>query len=140
MKIVASTEEDKKFFHEKTTYLPRDNFRGIKLVGDDGTILAMVGYDNWTHTAVAMHVFLSSAKVLANRTFIRECFSYPFLECDKIMVIGTTPSHITRALRLNEFLGFREVHRIKDGWMEGSDMVIQQMLREDCHWLRKEAA
>jgi RimJ/RimL family protein N-acetyltransferase len=43
----------------------------------------------------------------------------------------------TRSLKFVQRMGFKEIHRVKDGWDTGDDLIVLQMLREDCHWLDK---
>lgn len=120
---------------EMTGYVPTRNLKGIALREGYDTV-AVVGYDWWTPNSVQMHVWISTPAALT-RKFIEECFRYPFLQAGRGLVVGVTPGDNARALNLNSKLGFRPVHRIKDGWAAGIDMVLQEMTREECRWLRR---
>lgn len=138
MKILPSTEQDNETFCSLVQYLPTRNFRGIKLVRD-GSIVAMAGYDHWTPNSVEMHSLILDKKGMT-KSFLREIFWFPFEFAQKGLVVGVTPSDNAAALELNRKLGFRQVYTLKDGWSTGVDMIIQEMRREDCKWLLKEAA
>lgn len=134
--IVSSAKEDEDFFCEKTSYRAGPEFRGIKLV-EDGKILAMVGYDFWTENAVQMHVwFGDSSAALKGRVFLHEVFRYPFELCGRGLVIGVTPAHNAASLRFQRFLGFEEKYRIQNGWAIGDDLVLSELKKENCVWLR----
>lgn len=136
--IVASDSRDIEAFCTIVKYLPSRNFKGIKLVKDGHTV-AMAGYDHWTPNSVEMHSLIMDKRYI-NRTFLREIFRFPFEIGGKGLVVGVTPSDNTSALELNRRLGFTPTYTIKDGWDRGIDMIIQEMRREDCKWLTKEAA
>lgn len=134
--ISASTKEDNALFTEKTQYQPGANFKGIKLVGN-GEILAMVGYDYWTNNSVQMHVwFGDGSAAMKGRHFLQEAFRYPFEICDRGIVIAATPAHNTASLTLQRFLGFEKKYRIQDGWAIGDDMIISELRKPQCIWLR----
>ena len=94
----------------------------------------MAGYDYWTPNAVQMHIWIKHPEAYLSKEFIQEGFGYPF-NSGRNLVIGVTPGDNARALTFNRKLGFVEKYRIKDGWSLGTDMVIQELRREDCRWL-----
>jgi hypothetical protein len=106
----------------------------------DGSIGAMVGYDNWTPNLVQMHIWIKNPEVYLSREFVQEAFRYPFIQGDRALVIGVTPGDNVRALEFNRKIGFIETYRVKDGWSPGTDMVIQEMRREACRWIPRSTA
>ncbi len=120
-------------FCEAISYTPSIRFKAIVLM-EEGKILAAAGYDHWTPNAVQMHIWIPER---LSKLFVREAFRYPFEIGNKGLVIGVTPGDNTRALELNRHVGFREVYRIVDGWTLGTDMVIQEMRRDECRWLSR---
>lgn len=133
--ILPATRDDVKVFCARIQYRSAD-MTAIKYVDEDG-IKAMVGYDNWTHTSCMMHVLSIDPAIWKSRVWLREAFSYPFIQCDKLVVLGATPSSLDRALKLAKGLGFKEFARIKDGYNVDDDMVLTEMRREDCRWIKK---
>lgn len=132
--IIASTEEHIAEFFEATKYRPTDLFRAISLVTEEDGLQAIVGYDFWTLNAVQMHVWIKHPEAYLSKEFIQEAFAFPF-NSGRNLVIGVTPGDNTRALEFNRKIGFLETYRVKDGWSLGTDMVIQEMRRENCRWL-----
>lgn len=134
-KILASTKQDEKFFQDRVGYQPGADFKGVKFVEND-ECLAMVGYDYWTLNAVHVHIWIGSTRALKGRVFLREIFRFPFEIGGRGIVIAYTPAHNVASLKLQQFLGFKESARIRDGWAIGDDMIISELRKESCVWLR----
>lgn len=135
IRYAAMTDVDKALFCSLLNYFRTVRFTGIKKLSD-GELVAMVGYDDWTSNSVQMHVWLKNARAL-DRTFIRECFRYPFETVGVGIVIGVTPCNNVAALELNRRLGYRRLLTVKDGFALGTDLAIQEMRREECRWLTR---
>ena len=132
--IRAATHQEITILCNHTGLVPTPYCKGISLVLDNRTV-AVVGYDRWTENAVEMHIWLENARYM-KKSFIREAFSYPFIQGDRGLVIGITPGNNAPALEFNRRLGFTQVHRIVDGNAVGEDLVIQEMRRDNCKWIR----
>jgi len=109
-------------------------FRAIEAVDAQGEIRAMVGYDLWTATSVWMHVAIDSP--VAGRSILRPAFEYPFLEAGRDIILATVRGSNLKARRLDEHLGFREVHRVKDGIAHGEDLIMFEMRKSECRWIK----
>lgn len=133
--IEASNDADAEEFTNAIRYRPSGDFRGI-VSRREGKIAAMVGYDYWTENAVQMHVWIPDFRALADRKFLRETFRFPFEIGNKGLAIAVTPAHNTTSLKFQKFLGFEEKYRIQDGWAIGDDMIISELKRSNCVWLR----
>lgn len=133
--ISATNLRETAYFCELLKLRPTSNFRGIKLTKDD-KVLAVAGYDDFTLNAVQMHIWIANPKGFWSKQFIQECFRFPFEICNLGIVIGVTPGDNTRALEFNRRVGLKETYRVKDGWSPGTDMVIQEMRREHCRWIK----
>jgi L-amino acid N-acyltransferase YncA len=96
-------------------------------------VLGMVGFDRWTENAAEMHVACSS--IGAVRALLRPAFSYLFEETGRRIALGTVSGNNAQALKFDRHLGFREVHRVKDGHSAGVDIVFLEMRREECRWI-----
>lgn len=106
---------------------------GIKGVINAG---AMVLYDGWTPNAVQLHVYSTGPRFLLDPVYIKEIFTYPFVQCGKSLAYVVTPANAEASLKVSRALGFREVFRQKDGWDVGIDMIVKEMRKEDCKWIR----
>ncbi len=111
---------------------------GIEAIDRDGRIRGMVLYDCWTENAVQCHMAFDTP--IAVRSMLVPCFFYPFDECNRGLMLATIPAHNVRSRDLAEHFGFRETHRIRDGWNVGDDLVMFEMRREECRFLRRDKA
>lgn len=132
--IRASNYEEMERLCKELPYNPTSGLRGITY----GDGLAVVAYDNWTHNSVFIHCWSKATSPWFDRRFLREMFRYPFEICGKGLVIGCTQGDNTPVLEFGRRVGFVEKYRVKDGWKLGTDLVIQEMRREDCRWLRSD--
>lgn len=134
MRVERMDENQETQFLRAISYSPTGHFKGIVQLNSDYEIVAAVGYDQWTPNSVQLHVWIPRPKEIS-RKFIQEGFRYPFDY--KGLVIGLTPGNNAAALSFNRRVGFKEVYRMKDAWDVGVDVVVQEMRREDCRWLRR---
>lgn len=123
-------------FIRAISYSRTGGFRAIGQINDYWELVACVGYDCWTPNSVQMHIWIPKPKEVSRR-FFQEGFRYPFEMCRKGLVVGLTPGNNAAALHFNRRVGFKEVYRMKDAWDKGIDVVVQEMRREDCRWLRR---
>ncbi|RKH08995.1 hypothetical protein D7X74_30395 [Corallococcus sp. CA047B] len=114
------------------------NASAIEAVDADGTIRGMVAYDSWTESAVSAHMAVESPSVW--RALLRPAFEYPFVQAGREIILGVIVASNARSMAFVERVGFREAHRVQGGWAKGVDLVVWEMRREDCRWLKKEAA
>ncbi len=139
MNVRASVPGHFAWLVERTSCAITPGFRAIEAVDDEGRILGMVGFDGWWGEpgqggSVQMHVAIE--KPIAVRRLAPAAFDYVFRQAGKDVAIGVVPAHNRRALEFDLHLGFREVHRVRDGWARGDDVVLLEMRRDDCRFLR----
>jgi len=133
--IYPSTPEEIEFFSKTVGYSPSKDVRGISVKIENNT-QGIVLYDYWTENAVQMHVWIGDPSCLKGREFLHEVFRFPFVIGNRGLAIAATPAHNTASLKFQRFLGFVEIYRIRDGWAIGDDMIISELKRENCVWLR----
>ena len=135
--MIIEATEDFEWIRSRTGCAVGKGFRAIAAKDGDRT-LGMVGFDGWWGDpgkggSVQMHVAIDVP--ISVRKLARAAFDYVFNQAGKSVAIGVVPSHNARALKFDLWLGFREVHRVVDGWAPGDDMVFLEMRRADCRWL-----
>ena len=96
-------------------------------------VRGMVGYCNTTKTAIQLHMAVDAPCVW--RKLLVPALAYPFLQADKRICLGVIPANNPKSIRFTQHVGFREVHRIRDGWDEGEDLVFLELRREECRYL-----
>jgi hypothetical protein len=120
---------------ERVGYAPTTGLRCLEAMDDSGRIAGMVGFDNWMPNSVEMHFAI--AKPMALRRLIKPAFRAAFEAADREYVIGLTPSSRARILSWRARFGFKELHRLKDGFAVGDDLVYSALHRDDCPFLKE---
>jgi RimJ/RimL family protein N-acetyltransferase len=109
-------------------------FRAIEAVAGD-RILAMVGYDGWTPNSCIMHVAIDEP--IAIRRLIGPTFQLPFERLNRGVVLASILSTNGPSLKFVRRLGFEKLGAIRDGYAVGVDLVVFQMRREKCPYIRR---
>ena len=120
-----------------------ENTKGIVAVDiskPGGERVGVCVMDSWSHNSVQVHMFIQNSMLLRHG-FLEAIGNYVFNTCQKELMIGLVPDDNDAALRLNAHIGFKEMYRIEDGYMQGIDMVLLEARREDlARWLQHEEA
>lgn len=107
--------------------------KGIVLLDARG-IRGMVAYDNWTHNAVQLHLAVESP--VAFRHLLGPMFEYPFVQGGFGLLWSHIVAHNQKSRRIAKSIGFRETHRLRDGWKAGVDLVCVEIRREEWEMCR----
>ena len=134
--VSASTPDELRWIEERTGCVLTRNARGIT-ARDTRGVRGVVAYDAWTEASVQAHMAVEAPIVW--RSLVRPAFAYPFLQAGRRVLVGVIPSHNRKSVEMAKALGFREMHRIRDGWTEGDDLLLLEMRREDCRWIQEAA-
>jgi RimJ/RimL family protein N-acetyltransferase len=137
MIVRAMTQKEIREICAKINFSYNSNSNGILIEDENGGVGAAAIYDRWTHTAVEMHAYSAGPKYVFRPEFCRAMFDYPFNQQNKMLAFAVTPCDNIASIALARFLGFKEVYRIRDGWDSGTDMVIQEIRRENCRFLEQ---
>lgn len=125
------------FLHAHDVHLPPSgDFQAFGTVSeDDKSLLGVVAFNGFWGHVCTMHTAGEGNWV--TRRLIWQSFDYPFRQLGLKAVLAPVAANNHKALKFDTRLGFKEVHRIKDGWDDGVDLIILQLLYDECHWLRK---
>lgn len=144
MKQITDRTAVWQFFHERLGLHASEDFRGVchfldadAVPGTAATMDAVavaVGYNAFIGRTCCMHSVIQKPEAVT-RGMVRETFEYPFNVCDCTAVLALVDSTNEAALNFDTKLGFKEIARVPDGGREG-DLVVLQMLRSECRWLR----
>jgi hypothetical protein len=135
--VRAATHDEMKSIVEKIQWVYTTNSNGIVIEDKNGGIGAMAVYDRWTPNGVEMHAYSAGPEYIFNPHFVKAMFEYPFIQQNKGLALVCTPCNNVASVAIGRFFGFRETYRIHDGWELGTDMVIQELRRENCRFLEK---
>lgn len=134
MNIVALRPSHWDWFLRRNPIAKMSNATGVACEDEDGVIWAVCILDNWTPNSVESHLCIDNPMCLRHG-FLEEIARFVYHVSGRKMVMGIVPSNNKRALRLNAHIGFTEVARIPDGYEDGVDLVVLQLLKENCRWL-----
>ena len=114
---------------------PTTDFRAIEAVHEDGRIAGMIAFDTWWGNAAQMHFAIDEP--LCFRKLAPEAFRYVFSMAKRDVVVGWVPESRADLHSLALRLGFTELCRVKDGWGRGVDVIMVELRRENCRWLKE---
>lgn len=134
MTIRAATQDEIHAIATAMEYCPSGRAKGVVILEAE-SISAGVLYDYWSFNAVQVHIYAPSLKALFAPASLEQIFQYPFLTCGRGILMAVTPADQKGSLAISAWLGFKETHRVQDGWKVGIDMVIKELRREDCRFI-----
>jgi hypothetical protein len=97
----------------------------------------MLLFDSWTHTSVVCHFAIPNPMAI-RRGLFDVGYDYVFNTAGRRIMLGITPTDRPKALKLLRHMGWEELHRIKDGFADGVDLVYSRFTKEQ--WLQKKVA
>lgn len=115
---------------------PCGDLKAMFWVDENNEIEWVVGYTAFIGKTCQMHVVNLADKPI-NRTFIFGAFDYPFNYLGIEKAFGVVNSKNTKAMKFDQKLGFNEVQRFKGMHDDGGDIVLFEMNKADCKWIRE---
>lgn len=104
----------------------------------NGKLVAAAVYDTFCEVECNVHLASDGSKNWLNKGFLVAGFAYPFVQCGFLSITGIVPADNEAALSFNEHIGWKRVgirHKAMPG---GKDVVLMEMMSEDCRFLHKE--
>lgn len=138
MRVLAGTPGDFLWLQERTGCALTSDFNAVKAIDARGKTRGVVGYCNWTHNSVQLHMAVDAP--VAWRSLLRPALQYPFEERGMEICLGIIPADNKASVRFASVVGFREVHRVKCGWSRTVDLLVLELRRADCRYLFEETA
>jgi hypothetical protein len=136
MNVSAATPEDFAWLAMATGCAMTSDFKAIKAVDSSGKIRGMVGYCLWTRNAVQCHMAVDHPIVW--RSLLKPAFEYPFEQADKGVILGIIPEDNLKSRQMATDLGFTAMHTVANGHAPGVGLVVFEMTRAECKWIRRE--
>ena len=104
---------------------------------EDGNLIAGVAFNMYTKASICMHVAAEPGRRWMNRDFLWRSFAYPFIQLKCNRITGFVRMDNLDAQRFDEHLGFKREGLVRRGCVDGTDMILYGMLREECRFLRR---
>ncbi len=136
MRVCAAPDESFSWLADRTGVVLTKEARGLVAVDASGRIRGMLAFDCWTPNSCWAHMAVDAP--IAWRRLVLPGFEYVFRQAGRGLLLGAIASANEKSLQMAKALGFSESHRIRDGYSEGVDLVVVEMRREACPWLREE--
>jgi RimJ/RimL family protein N-acetyltransferase len=115
---------------------PCMDMQAMLWVNKDNEIEWIVGYTAWIGKTCQMHVVNLKEKPIS-RTLLHGAFDYAFNHCGLEKVFGIVNSKNVRAMSFDTKIGFKEAHRFVGMHDDGGDLVVLEMDKADCKWIRE---
>lgn len=115
---------------------PCGDLQAIFWVNEQNKIEWVVGYTAFIGKTCQMHVVnLKSGYV--PKQVLKSAFDYPFNQLGIEKAFGIVNSFNTRAMEFDKKVGFKEVVRFAGMHDDGGDLVVFEMNKSDCRWIRE---
>lgn len=140
MIVTSKTDKEKwalfLFLQEHNVLQTRsEDFQAIGRVSADPVRLrGVIGYNGFVGNTCCIHV--AGVDNWLNRDLLWAAFHYPFVQCGMEHLIGMVAADNLKAIRLNRHLGFEVLHRLRNGWAKGIDLIVMRMMKNQCRWLK----
>lgn len=144
MNLLRVTENIFPFFEQTVMLTRTEDFRGVLFVPSqfEGRLKSVndvaigVAYDSFNGRTCCMHAAVQKPEYMS-RAIIQEVFEYPFLVCGVNHVLAPIKADNVPAVDFVKRLGFKEIHRFKDGAHPHGDLLLLTMSRQDCRWIQR---
>ena len=141
MVIIPRRKEDRlaaeRMLYETAGVQYTPDLKTLVWLDKDKYIRWVIGYNNFLGRSVQVH--LGSIKGLQTRPrqLLHAAFDFPFNVLHVDLLIGIINSVNKRMVDIAFKLGFKEKTRWKNMHDNGGDIIMFEMYKKDCRWLRK---
>jgi hypothetical protein len=105
-------------------------------VNEENKIEWVIGYTAFIGKTCQMHM-VNLKGGYTPKGLLFGAFDYPFNYCGLEKVFGVVNSLNTKAMEYDQKLGFKEAVRFPKMHANGGDMVIFEMDKTDCKWIKE---
>ena len=95
-----------------------------------------IGFTNFIGKTCQIHV-VNFNKKYTPRKLLWATFDYPFRQLGLESLIGIVNSNNEQAMKYDQNLGFKEVHRFVGLHDDGGDIVVFEMKKADCRFIKE---
>lgn len=95
-----------------------------------------IGYTSFLGKTCQIHV-VNFNKKYTPRKLLWAAFDYPFNQAGVETLIGIVNSKNELAMKYDQNLGFKEVYRFEGVHDEGGDVVVFEMKKQDCRFIKE---
>ena len=95
-----------------------------------------IGFTNFIGKTCQIHV-VNFNKKYTPRKLLWATFDYPFRQLGLESLIGIVNSNNEQAMKYDQNLGFKEVHRFAGLHDDGGDIVVFELKKDECRFIKE---
>jgi len=115
---------------------PCGDLQALFWVGEENKIEWVIGYTAFIGKTCQMHM-VNLKGGYTPKGLLFGAFDYPFNHCKLEKVFGLVDSNNVRAMEYDRKLGFKEAIRFAGMHDSGGDLVVFEMDKADCRWIKE---
>jgi RimJ/RimL family protein N-acetyltransferase len=115
---------------------PCGDLQAIFWADENRNIEWVVGYTAFIGKTCQIHVVALKGGYTPKQ-FLKAAFDYPFNHCNLEKMFGIVNSKNLKAMEYDQKLGFKEAIRFAGVHDDGGDIVVFEMNKADCRWIRE---
>ena len=124
------------YLYEHAGVQPCGDFQALFWVDENDQIEWVIGYTAFIGKTCQMHM-VNLKGGYTPKQLLKSAFEYPFNHCNLEKVFGIVNSKNTKAMEYDQKLGFKEAHRFAGVHDDGGDIVVFEMDKADCRWIKE---
>ena len=114
---------------------PCGDLQALFWTDEDNKIEWVIGYTAFIGKTCQMHM-VNLKGGYTPKGLLFGAFDYPFNHCGLEKVFGIVNSTNVRAMEYDQKLGFKEIIRFPQMHCDGGDLVLFEMNKADCRWIK----
>jgi hypothetical protein len=130
MTVLPAEMADHEWLTTRANFNETKNLRAFKAVDDSGKIVGSIGFDNWGPNSAEVHFAAEDPRAMLR--LLQPAAKYVFGDAKREYLLAMTPASKESAHKWKDWMGFVEVHRLRDGCGKGDDLVYSVLHRDNC--------
>ena len=141
MLVVADSPELKQLaaeiLHKEIGVQPSADMQAILWANPDTKVIEWcIGFTAFIGKTCQIHV-VNFNKKYTPRKLLWATFDYPFRQLGLESLIGIVNSNNKQAMKYDQNLGFKEVHRFVGLHDDGGDIVVFELKKDECRFIKE---
>lgn len=133
-KIRDASFADTHYIISRLGLYPTNAFVAVVMTNKAGDIVGSIGADHFTFNSCQLFIAVDGAAGL--QQLLRAGFDLAFNRAGMEIAYGIVNSDNAKSLRLTSKVGFKLKAKLEDGWRKGVHLMVFEIEKKDCLWLR----
>jgi hypothetical protein len=140
MLVAANTQELKniaiQILLNEIGVQPCGDLQALFWANKENQIEWVIGYTAFIGKTCQMHM-VNLKGGYTPKELLKAAFDYPFNQCGIEKTFGLVNSNNEKAMEYDQKLGFKEIMRFDKLHDDGGDIVVFEMNKADCRWIKE---